>query len=87
MRHVIRQGKPPEILDKAGAISRASARTDIAGVPALHVLGSTQRQRGLDINGLHVVTVFMQRVPKSKQLFPNTPSPVLDITTQSIIPI
>jgi hypothetical protein len=50
-------------------------------------MGSTQRQRGLDINGLHVVTVFMQGVPESKQLFPNTASPVLDSTTQSIVPI
>lgn len=75
------------ILDKEGPVGRTSARTDIAGVPALRGMGSTQRQRGLDINGLHVVTVFMQGVPESKQLFPNTASPVLDSTTQSIVPI
>jgi len=87
VRRVRRQGKPPVILDKARPLTRAGARTDIASCPALLVLGDTQRQHDPDIDGRHVVTVIRQVVPKSKQRVPNTPSPVPDSTTQSIIPV
>lgn len=87
MRRVIRQSKPSVILDKAGPLRGAGPRTDIAGIPALPLLGDKPRQSSLDIDRRHVVTVVMQGVPKSKQLVPDTPSPVPNITTQSIIPV
>ena len=42
MRRISRQGKPPMILDKEGPVGRTSARTDVAGVPALRGMGSVQ---------------------------------------------
>ena len=87
VRRISRQGKPAVILDKAGPPGGAGPRTDIAGIPALPLLGDKQRQGSPDINGRHMVTVVMQGVPKSKQRVPNTPSPVPDVTTQSISPV
>ena len=81
VRRVRGQGKPPVILDKAGPLTRAGARTDIASIPALLVLGDTQRHYDPDIDGRHVVTVIRQVVPKSKQRGPNTPSPIPDTIT------
>ena len=87
MRRVRGQGKPPVILDMAGPLTRAGAQTDIASIPALLGLGDTQRHHNPDIDGRHVVTTIRQVVPKSKQRGPNTPSPVPDSTTQSIVPV